>query len=189
VPDQRAAHAESTGPSPRGAEAAETALAVPATEPSTNEELAAMVANLETEVRELEDRWRRALADLDNVRKRFARDIERERANERARVVAQFLPVVDNLELALEHAGSDPNALIEGVRVVRDQAVAAIERLGYTRIDDVGVPFDPARHEAMGVVSDPNLPPGTVVRVARPGYGEGDNQLRPQGVVVATGAT
>src|ERR1700736_1250481 len=89
VPDQRAANAESTGPSPRGAEAAETALAVSATEPSTNEELAAMVANLETEVRELEDRWRRTLADLDNVRKRFARDIERERANERARVVAQ----------------------------------------------------------------------------------------------------
>jgi molecular chaperone GrpE len=148
-----------------------------------------MVANLETEVRELEDRWRRTLADLDNVRKRFARDIERERANERARVVAQFLPVVDNLELALEHAGSDPNTLIQGVRVVRDQAVAAIERLGYTRIDDVGVPFDPARHEAMGVVSDPNLPPGTVVRVTRAGYGEGDNQLRPEGVVVATGAT
>src|SRR5438132_9795280 len=78
---------------------------------------------LETPVAELEDLWRRALADLDNLRKRIAKQIEAARDDERARVVAQWLPVVDHLELALEHARADPGALIEGVRVVRDQAL------------------------------------------------------------------
>ena len=57
---------------------------------------------------DLEDRWRRAVADLDNLRKRYARELERERAAERARVAAQFLPVVDNLDRALAHSGGDP---------------------------------------------------------------------------------
>ena len=64
----------------------------------------------------LEDRWRRAVADLDNLRKRYARERERERAAERGRVAAQFLPVVDNLDRALAHAGGDPGAIVEGVR-------------------------------------------------------------------------
>ena len=58
-------------------------------------------------VRELEDRWRRALADLDNLRKRHARELERERMVERSRTAAAFLPVLDNLELALSHADAD----------------------------------------------------------------------------------
>src|SRR5690349_14002181 len=74
------------------------------------------------DVEELEDRWRRALADLDNLRKRYARELPREREAERSRVAAAFLPVIDNLELALAHAGADdPGAIVSGVRAVRDQ--------------------------------------------------------------------
>ena len=62
--------------------------------------------------------------------------------------------------------------------------VAAIESLGYRRHDDVGVPFDPGRHEAMGTMVTSEVPRGTVVRVVRPGYGDGDSQLRPAGVFV-----
>ena len=76
----------------------------------------------------------------------------RERAAERARVAAEWLPVVDNLDLALEHAGGRPGAIVEGVRAVRDQALAVLARLGFPRLDDVGEPFDPARHEAVGAV-------------------------------------
>jgi molecular chaperone GrpE len=141
-------------------------------------ELAAAVA-------ELEDRWRRALADLDNLRKRYARELERERLAERARVAAAWLPVVDNLELALEHAGADPTAVVEGIRAVRDQAVGVLAGLGYPRQDEARVPFDPARHQAVSVVDDPEEAPGTVVRVLRPGYGEGERQLRPAAVAVA----
>ncbi|MEV7178051.1 nucleotide exchange factor GrpE [Kitasatospora sp. NPDC093679] len=138
-----------------------------------------------TAIHELEDRWRRALADLDNLRKRHARELERERTVERSRTAAAFLPVLDNLELALTHAGADPGAIVEGVRAVRDQAVNVLELLGYPRHAETGVAFDPARHEVVGVVQDPDAPPGTVVEVLRPGYGDGERQIRPAAVTVA----
>ncbi|MFD5876902.1 nucleotide exchange factor GrpE [Streptomyces sp. NPDC060322] len=145
--------------------------------PAVDEHTAAM--------QELEDRWRRALADLDNLRKRHARELERERTVERSRTAAAFLPVLDNLELALSHADADSGAVVEGIRAVRDQAVNVLELLGYPRHAETGVAFDPARHEVVSVVDDPDVEPGTVVQVLRPGYGDGDRQLRPATVTVA----
>lgn len=138
------------------------------------------------EVAELENRLRWALADLDNLRKRFDRELARQRAEERARVVAEWLPVLDNLDRALEHAGADAGALVEGVRAVRDQAVAVLARLGFPRYEDVGRPFDPARHEALGSLND-EAQPGTVVSTVRPGYGNSETVLRPAGVIVSKG--
>jgi molecular chaperone GrpE len=80
-------------------------------------------------VSELEDRWRRALADLDNYRKRTARALEEERVGERARTSAEWLPVLDNLERALEHAEAEPGTVIEGVRSVLAQAQDVMGRL------------------------------------------------------------
>jgi molecular chaperone GrpE len=155
-----------------GASAAETALVEAAAE------LAAA-----------EDRWRRAMADLDNLRKRYARELARERELERERVASAWLPVLDNLERALEHAGSDAafdrGALVEGLRSVREQALVVLASLGYPRQGEAGVPFDPARHEAVTVVEETGAAPGTVVRVLHPGYGQGDRQLRPAAVAVA----
>lgn len=139
----------------------------------------------EPAISELEDRWRRALADLDNLRKRHARELERVRADERAKVTAAWLPVIDNLELALEHADADPRSIVEGVRAIRDQAVSLLAQLGYPRQDEVDVPFDPNRHEVVSVVDTPDTEPGTVVQVLRPGYGDADNQLRPVAVAVS----
>ncbi|WP_211125971.1 nucleotide exchange factor GrpE [Streptomyces yatensis] len=134
---------------------------------------------------ELEDRWRRAVADVENLRKRHAREVERERAAERARTAAALLPVIDNLELALSHAEADPGSIVEGVKAIREQAVNTLAQLGYERQGETGVPFDPARHEVVGVVEDPEAEPGTVVQVLRPGYGDPGNQLRPVAVAVA----
>ena len=102
---------------------------------------------------DFENRWRRAVADLDNIRKRQARDLVQERAAERARVAAAFLPVLDTIDMALAHAGADPNAIVAGVRAVRDQALDVLSGLGYPRQDDVGVPFDPLRHEVVAVTA------------------------------------
>ncbi|MER6945185.1 nucleotide exchange factor GrpE [Nonomuraea sp. NPDC000554] len=147
------------------------------------------VADTDAKLAELEDRWLRAVADLDNLRKRIARDTERLRAEERDRVTAEWLPVLDNLELALSHAaqgaGEDADAVVAGVRAVRDQAVAALSRLGYARHDESGGPFDPTRHEAVATTEREDVEPGTVVEVLRPGYGDGRRQLRPAVVVVA----
>jgi molecular chaperone GrpE len=136
---------------------------------------------------ELEDRWRRALADLDNLRKRYARELARERAAERDLVTTAFLPVLDTVDRALEHADADPASIVEGVRTLREQAMAVVSGLGYQREDAVAVPFDPARHEVVGIVEadDDHATPGSVVAVLRPGYGTADRQLRPAAVTVA----
>ncbi|MGH3627598.1 MAG: nucleotide exchange factor GrpE [Sciscionella sp.] len=135
----------------------------------------------------LEDRLRRALADLDNLRKRRIRELARERNAAAAEVAAAWLPVLDNLDLALSYADADPATIIEGVRSVREQALSVLAKLGFPRLDEVGVPFDPARHEVVSVEEDTGAEPGTVLKVVRPGYGEPDRQLRPGAVTVAGG--
>jgi molecular chaperone GrpE len=134
---------------------------------------------------EMEDRWRRTAAELDNYRKRTARESASQREDERARVLARWLPVVDNLELALAHADSEPDAVISGIRAVRDQALAVLAEFGYPRYDDQGEAFDPNRHEAVGTVASSEQPPGTVVHVVRPRYGDGGHVLRPAAVIVS----
>jgi molecular chaperone GrpE len=144
-------------------------------------------ADLTARIAELEDRWRRAAADLDNVRKRVAGESARQREAERARVTSEWLPVVDNLDLALTHPDADAQSLLEGIRAIRNQALAVVSRLGYLRYGEPGVPFDPARHEVVATEpAPPDVPAGTVVRVVRPGYGADERQLRPAAVVVAT---
>jgi molecular chaperone GrpE len=145
----------------------------------------AELAELRTRVKEVEDLRLRALADLDNLRKRCATQIGRAAAEARASVAAEWLPVVDNLDRALDNSLADPDVIIEGVRSVRDQALQVLTGLGYPRRDDVGASFDPARHDAVAVLSDPDVAAGTVIDVVRPGYGDGDHQLRPAQVVVA----
>ncbi|MDT5185471.1 MAG: molecular chaperone GrpE, partial [Mycobacterium sp.] len=139
----------------------------------------------DAELAKLEDRWRRAVADLDNLRKRYARELDRERQAEGSRVAAAWLPIVDNMERAISHAGDQSDAVLEGVRSILEQALQVLEQLGYPRDAQAGVPFDPERHEVVGVVDQPDSQPGTVVEVLRPGYGEGSRQLRPAAVVVS----
>jgi molecular chaperone GrpE len=151
------------------------------------DELRAEVSDLRTRMAELEDRWRRALADADNLRKRAARESAVQRDDERARVAAEWLPVLDNLDLALEHVGDEPSPMVEGVRAVREQALGVLARLGFPRRSDEGAAFDPSRHEAVAVLPSPEAPAGTILRVVRPGYGTEERLLRPAAVVVAKG--
>ncbi|HWN59460.1 MAG TPA: nucleotide exchange factor GrpE, partial [Streptosporangiaceae bacterium] len=120
----------------------------PAQEPSTAEQ-AAQLADQAARIAELEDLRLRALADLDNVRKRCVAQVRRAAEEARAAVARQWLPVVDNLDLALAHAEADPASIIDGVRAVRTQALDILARLGFARRDDRGARFDPARHEAV----------------------------------------
>lgn len=142
-------------------------------------------SNSDIELARLEDRWRRALADLDNLRKRYARELERERQLERSKVASAWLAVVDNLERALHHSEGDADSVVAGVRAILDQAVQVLDNLGYPRDTETGVPFDPQRHEVVNVTDDGGSAPGTVLEVLRPGYGKGAQQLRPAAVVVS----
>jgi molecular chaperone GrpE len=137
---------------------------------------------------EVWERAQRAIADADNARKRAERTCAERVAAERQRVAAAWLPVLDNLELALRHADADPAAIVQGVAQVRDQATGVLARLGFGPFGAPGEVFDPARHEAAEAVVEPGVPAGTVVRVLRPGYGGDTLLLRPAVVAVACAA-
>ena len=143
------------------------------------------IADQAAQIAELEDAHLRALADLDNMRKRCAAQVRRAEEEARASVARQWLPVIDSLDLALAHATADPAAIVDGVEAVREQALGVLARLGFPRRDDHGARFDPTRHEAVATRPDPGTEADTVAEVVRPGYGEGDHQLRPAQVVVA----
>jgi molecular chaperone GrpE len=130
---------------------------------------------VEQTIAELEHRWRRAAGDLDDLRGRAGEDLERLRAGERAGTAAEWLPVLDGLERAVERG------LCEGVHGVLEQAREVIARLGFPRRDDEGGAFDPALHEAIATDADTGVADGTIVRVVRPGYA----RLRLALVVVA----
>jgi molecular chaperone GrpE len=142
---------------------------------------------LRAELARMEDRWRRALADFDNLRKRVARETAQQRDDERATVAARWLPVLDNLELALQHAAADPASIVSGVEAVHEQALRILADLGFPRRSDVNEPFDPSRHEAVAMMPDAAATPGTVLQVVRPGYGSDERPLRPAAVIVAKG--
>ncbi|MCW2771465.1 MAG: Protein GrpE [Aeromicrobium sp.] len=158
------------------------------TEPEHSDEgIVESAVDTEKQIAELEDSWRRTAAELENFRKRCAKDVVRAREQERASVAARWLPVLDNLERALEHASSNPDQVLEGVRAVHQQALTVLADLGYPRRDDeTGKTFDPAHHEAVSTITAEGLVPGTVAHVVRPGYGPDGEILRPASVVVAT---
>jgi molecular chaperone GrpE len=131
----------------------------------------------------LEDRLKRALADLDNYRKRSAKEVDRRVLESREAMLRDWLEAVDSIERALRMAPEGPAA--EGLRAVLEQMVSILERQGVTRTGDLGEPFDPERHDAISVRETDEAPDRTVVDVARSGYALGDRVLRPAQVVVS----
>lgn len=134
----------------------------------------------------LKDRWLRAAAELDNMRKRTKKRIETERREERETLLRSFLEVLDNLERALDsHAGEEPNSWIEGMAAIRQQMLDNLKRFDVEPFDDMGKPFDPNRHEAVAMAKRPDQPDGSVAEVVQVGYEFSDNSiLRPAKVLV-----
>src|SRR5689334_20491067 len=131
---------------------------------------------------QLEDRYLRALADLDNFRKRSARDTERRIADVADDLLRSWLEVVDSIDRALQLTADEHAAA--GLRAVQDQIQSILDRQGVTRVGTPGEPFDPGRHEAVGVHPTDELPDHTIVDVAQAGYAVGDRVVRPARVIV-----
>ncbi|MEJ7598122.1 MAG: nucleotide exchange factor GrpE [Kofleriaceae bacterium] len=146
----------------------------------------AKIAGLEKEKKENWDRYLRAAADLENLRKRQKREVDDAKLEAKAKTLKEMLPVVDNLERAIEHATTQAgtNPIVEGVQLVLRQFLTAFERLDVAPIDAQDQPFDPNLHEAISQ-QESESPPGTVVQVLQRGYKSGDRLLRPALVVVA----
>jgi molecular chaperone GrpE len=141
------------------------------------------------EAARLKDQLLRTAADFDNFRKRSRREIDDAQKRGREELLRELLPVFDNLERAVLHAGqaSDAKAVAEGVGFVLKQFVDTLGKVGIRRITTVGSTFDPNQHEAIQQIETNEHPPGTVVAEVQPGYALGDRLVRAALVVVAKG--
>jgi molecular chaperone GrpE len=138
---------------------------------------------LNAELARLEDRYKRALADLDNFRKRASREIERRVSEARETVLLDWLQAVDSVERAIR---MDPEgACADGLRAVLEQMDSILARSGVVRVGAAGERFDPERHEAVGVAPSPDVPDSTILAVERSGFAVRDRVIRPAEVVVA----
>ena len=141
-------------------------------------------AELEERNAQLEDRYKRALADLDNYRKRAGREVELRMQEDRERRLRDWLEAVDSVDRALSQM-EPVHPAAPGLRAVLEQLEAILDRQGVNRVGAVGEPFDPERHEAVGVRETAETPDRTVAEIARSGFARGDQVLRPAQVIVA----
>jgi molecular chaperone GrpE len=131
----------------------------------------------------------RVKADFDNFRKRQAREREQQAVAANERLVLDLLPVLDALELAVEAFDShEAEKVQEGVAYVHRALLASLEKAGASTIDPHGQQFDPAEHEALMAMPDPNADEGLVLQVHQRGFRLGDRVIRPARVVIAAPA-
>ena len=154
-----------------------------------------VVVRLLKENEELKDRALRLAAEMENLRRRNARDVQDARNFAISNFARDMLSVSDNLHRALDAIPADVResgdagfkALIEGVEITGRDMLGALERHGVKKVHPDGEKFDPNFHQAMFEVPNPDVAAGTVVQVVQSGYLIGDRVLRPAMVGVATG--
>ncbi|HSL48898.1 MAG TPA: nucleotide exchange factor GrpE [Candidatus Deferrimicrobiaceae bacterium] len=153
------------------------------------EEIQRLREALEAKTREVEaqqDRYVRAVAEFDNVRKRSAREREEYTRYANESLLRDILPVLDNLDRALQAARSEPaTSLTTGVELIQRELLRILEKFGLTAFTSVGQPFDPERHEAIARVPSTDLPDMTVAGETARGYLLHGRVLRPAMVTVA----
>jgi molecular chaperone GrpE len=131
----------------------------------------------------IEDRYKRALADLDNYRKRAAREVETRVAAAEETIIRDWLEALDSVERALQMEPNGPCR--DGLRAVLEQMNGVLAREGVHRIGGPGEPFDPEQHEAIAVQDSADAPDRTILAVERSGFALGNRVIRPAQVVVA----
>jgi molecular chaperone GrpE len=159
-----------------------------ATSPSV-EMLQQQLAQKDKELADLKDKYLRVLADAENARKRIRQQSEDSVRVQRENFLRDLLPIVDNLERAVEAAqgGGNGQPIVEGVEMVLRSLLDFLRANGVTQVNSVGQTFDPQLHEAVDQVHSPHHPPNTVVSEFHRGYVIGDRTLRPARVAVTKG--
>jgi molecular chaperone GrpE len=168
------------------ADDAPAAAEEPKLKPTYVEDLEQKVAAKDAEIARLLTQYRSAEAEFDQARARLRKEVTKDVERGRRSMLVSFLEVLDNLDRAIAAAPNDDDALVQGVSLVRQQFLTTLESFGVTRIDPLGQPFDPARHEAVATLAATDAhPSGAVAGVVRPGYLIGDDVLRPAAVAVS----
>lgn len=142
----------------------------------------------EAAANEEKDRAIRAVAEMENVRRRAAQDVEKAHKFALEKFSSELLPVIDNLERALELADKDNEALkpmLEGVDLTLRAMLSTVSKFGILAIDPQGQPFDPNKHQAISMIENAEAAPNTVIAVMQKGYELNGRIMRPAMVVVA----
>lgn len=152
----------------------------------TQEALKSLGASKEGEQPEENGNWKeqylRLAADFENSKKRLEQRYTNASRQEKERILRDMLPLADNLERIIDHAQNEQDK--EGVELTLKAFRDVLSRYGVQPIQAEGQPFDPALHEAIGTVHNPNLPDDTVVKVEQTGYTLDGNLLRPSRVLI-----
>jgi molecular chaperone GrpE len=150
-------------------------------------DLEAQLSRAQAEAGEFRDQFLRAAAELENVRRRAARDVESAHRFGIERFARELLAVVDSLEIGLESArgAGEDGAVAEGLEATLRLLLVMLEKFGITPVDAAGQPFDPEVHEAIMTHPSSAAAPDTVLSVVQQGYRIHDRLLRPARVVVA----
>lgn len=156
-------------------------------ETADREHLLAKYRELLARLQEVEERFLRVAAEAENFKKRVQRDKEEQARYANEMVIRELLPVIDNLERALDHAqgGANQENLLEGLRMTLRGFKDTLARFGCTEVEAEGKTFDPNYHEAVSQEETTEVPDNTVVRQLQKGYLLKDRLLRPALVVVA----
>jgi len=191
MPEKQQESQENQGPSQGGAAENATAnqtesLGTSQTEPREAGQSQAQAAAPEMDAAALREKWLRALAELDNLRKRMNNTIETSLLNERRIILGAFLTVLDNLGRALAAHVGEQNEWVQGVQAIQRQTADLFRRFDTEAMDCLGQPFDPHLHEALARIPNASKPENTIVEVVLPGYLFKDGTvLRPAKVVVS----
>jgi molecular chaperone GrpE len=162
-----------------------------AQEPVGEEGVVSELEQLQNALAEAKDQSLRTQAEMQNLRRRCERDVENAHKYALEKFVGELLPVVDNLERALESANQDDESLrvfIEGVELTLKSFQDVLVRYKVEPVDPKGQPFDPEFHQAMSMIEMPDEKPNTVVDVYQKGYTLNGRLVRPAMVVVAKAA-
>jgi molecular chaperone GrpE len=172
---------------PRGQHEASVASQSAATTASGDSSLEHELVQARQESADLRDKYLRAMADMENYKKRIERTYRDLSRSTKKDLLRRLLTVKDNLERAIQYGDASENGegIVEGVRLTQYQLEQLLENEGVKNIDAQGKQFDPRLEEAVHSVNDPTVPDNTVVQVVRRGYTYEDDVLRPAQVVVS----
>ncbi len=153
-------------------------------------QLEAVRARADEEIRAVQadakDQLMRSQAEFENYRKRLSREHDEHLKYAAEKVMKDLIPTLDNLEMAVAYGGRDEACanMLQGVQMTQKLLLDAVAKHGLVRLGDAGETFDPAKHEAIGCESNPELAPETVARVMQSGYSLHGRLLRPAKVMV-----
>ncbi|MGN0867404.1 MAG: nucleotide exchange factor GrpE [Oligosphaeraceae bacterium] len=145
--------------------------------------------SLEEQLEEMKGNYLRSLAELENYRKRMAREMNEVRESTRHRALTEVLGIYDLLQMAVDSArtAQDVASLRQGVEMTFGELKRTLNGLGVEAVDALGQTFDPACHQAVGMEASDEVPEGTVLRQWKPGFRIGGKLVRPAVVVVSKG--